>query len=99
MASRGDADPGTLFVRLDGSALTLKPASDALRRLMHDLGLKPLRGRAGARPYEFRHAFAVHRLTAWATDGVDVHAVSDGQEPRVFAADAAIAGCERSRSR
>ena len=28
----------------------------------------------GARPYELRHAFAVHRLTAWAVEGVDVHA-------------------------
>ena len=36
--------------------------------------LKPPRGRAGARPYELRHAFAVHRLTAWALEGVDVHA-------------------------
>jgi integrase len=36
--------------------------------------MKPLSGRIGARPYEFRHAFAVHRLTAWAVAGVDVHA-------------------------
>ncbi len=27
-----------------------------------------------SRPYEFRHAFAVHRLTAWANERVDVHA-------------------------
>lgn len=74
VASRGRADPGTLFVRRDGSALTLKPASGALRRLMVELGLKPPRGRAGARPYEFRHAFAVHRLTVWASEGADVHA-------------------------
>jgi integrase/recombinase XerD len=63
-----------LFVRCDGSALTLHAASDVLRRLLRDLGLKPARGRSGARPYEFRHAFAVHRLTAWAVEGVDVHA-------------------------
>ncbi len=63
-----------LFVRRDGSALTLRAASDVLRRLLRDLGLKPARGRYGARPYEFRHAFAVHRLTAWAVEGVDVHA-------------------------
>ena len=36
--------------------------------------VKPPRGRSGARPYEFRHAFAVHRLTAWAVEGADVHA-------------------------
>ncbi len=63
-----------LFVRRDGSALTLHAASDVLRRLLRDLGLKPARGRSGARPYEFRHAFAVHRLTTWAVEGADVHA-------------------------
>lgn len=71
------SDVGTstaLFVRRDGSALTLHAASDALRRLLRDLGLKPPRGRSGARPYELRHAFAVHRLTAWALEGADVHA-------------------------
>ena len=63
-----------LFVRRNGSALTLHAASEALRRLLRELGLKPPRGRLGARPYELRHAFAVHRLTAWAIEGVDVHA-------------------------
>jgi integrase/recombinase XerD len=74
LAASGSDDPVTLFIRRDGSALTLRAASDALRGLLRDLGLKPPRGRAGARPYEFRHAFAVHRLTAWAVEGVDVHA-------------------------
>ena len=41
--------------------------------MLRQLGLKPATGRAGARPYEFRHAFAVHRLTAWANEGVDIH--------------------------
>src|SRR4029077_14813833 len=58
----------------DGSALTVQSASDAIRRLLRELGMKPPSGRIGARPYEFRHAFAVHRLTAWACAGVDVHA-------------------------
>jgi len=74
LAASGAVDPMTLFIRRDGSALTLRAASDALRCLLRDLGLKPPRGRSGARPYEFRHAFAVHRLTAWAVEGVDVHA-------------------------
>lgn len=74
LAARGEDDPMTLFIRRDGSALTLRAASDALRGLLRDLGLKPPRGRSGARPYEFRHVFAVHRLTAWAVDGADVHA-------------------------
>lgn len=67
-------DPGALFVRFDGSPLTIVSASDAIRRILRRLGLKPPRGRVGARPYEFRHAFAVHRLTAWAEEGVDIHA-------------------------
>ena len=67
-------DPAAFFLRLDASPLTVISASEALRRLLRELGLKPPRGRVGARPYEFRHAFAVHRLTAWAIAGVDVHA-------------------------
>ena len=74
LAASGADDPLTLFIQRDGSALTLPAASDALRCLLPDLGLKPKRGRSGARPYELRHAFAVHRLTAWAVEGVDVHA-------------------------
>ena len=71
---RGCASPAALFLRSDASALTVKSASDALRRRLRELGMKPPRGRTGARPYELRHAFAVHRLTAWALAGVDVHA-------------------------
>jgi len=74
VCERRKCDPAALFVRLDASPLTLVSASCALRRLLRELGMKPPRGRIGARPYEFRHAFAVHRLTAWATAGVDVHA-------------------------
>lgn len=68
------ADPAALFLRRDASALTVKSASEALRKLLRDLGIKRQHGRMGARPYELRHAFAVHRLTAWATAGIDVHA-------------------------
>jgi integrase/recombinase XerD len=71
---RQRADPEAFFLRLDGSPLTVASASAAIRRLLRQLGLKPPGGRAGARPYEFRHAFAVHRLTAWANEGADVHA-------------------------
>jgi integrase/recombinase XerD len=59
---------------LDASPLTVTSASSAIRRLLRELGIKPPSGRVGARPYEFRHAFAVHRLTAWANDSVDIHA-------------------------
>jgi integrase len=67
-------EPGALFLRRDGSPLTIHSASDAIRRILRTLGLKPLSGRVGARPYEFRHAFAVHRLTAWAEEGAAIHA-------------------------
>ncbi len=67
-------DPAAFFLRMDASPLTVKSASEALRQLLRKLGIKPPSGRIGARPYEFRHAFAVHRLTAWALAGVDVHA-------------------------
>jgi len=71
---RRRADPEVLFLRLDASPLTIASASQAIRRLLRDLGIKPPSGRTGARPYEFRHAFAVHRLTAWANAGADIHA-------------------------
>lgn len=70
----GVSEPRALFIRLDGTPLTVKSASDALRRLLRQLSMKPPAGRVGARPYEFRHAFAVHRLTAWAEARVDMHA-------------------------
>jgi integrase/recombinase XerD len=62
------------FIRRNATALTLGTASNVLRQPLRELELKPPTGRAGARPYEFRHAFAMHRLTAWAIEGVDVHA-------------------------
>lgn len=70
---RRRADPEAFFLRLDVSPLTVASASNAIRRLLRHIGIKPAGGRVGARPYEFRHAFAVHRLTAWANDGVDIH--------------------------
>lgn len=74
LIASGAGSSMALFVRRDGSALSVHAASQALRRLLRDLGMKPPRGRRGARPYELRHAFAVHRLTAWAVEGADVHA-------------------------
>ena len=72
--NRRRSDPEALFLRLDGSPLNISSASQAIRRMLRQLGLKPPSGRSGARPYEFRHAFAVHRLMAWAEEGVDIHA-------------------------
>jgi len=69
-----DDDPPGFFLRLHGRPLTMQTASDAIRQLLRQLGIKPPSGRIGARPYELRHAFAVHRLTAWALAGEDMHA-------------------------
>jgi integrase/recombinase XerD len=74
LLDRGRADPGILFVRLNGAPLLVPAASNAIRALLRRLGIKSAQGRIGARPYEFRHAFAVHRLTAWAEEGADIHA-------------------------
>jgi integrase/recombinase XerD len=63
-----------LFVRLNGSPLPMAIGSLAIRRLLRKLRIKPACGRVGARAYELRHAFAVHRLIAWAEEGIDIHA-------------------------
>jgi site-specific recombinase XerD len=62
------------FVRKNGRPLTLQTASGAVRRRLRRQGLKPKAGRTGPRPYDVRHAFAVHRLTDWNRKGLDVHA-------------------------
>jgi integrase/recombinase XerD len=67
-------DPPAFFLLLGAKPLQIHNASDSIRRLLRQLGIKPPRGRVGARPYELRHAFAVHRLTAWALAGEDVQA-------------------------
>jgi len=67
-------DTGALLLRRNGAPLTVKTASNVLRLLLRKEGLKPAQGRTGPRPYELRHAFAVHRLTDWYRQGVDIHA-------------------------
>lgn len=68
-----DEDPA-LFVGLSGRGISTKAASGAIRHLLRELGLKKAMGRVGPRPYDLRHAFAVHRLTAWYREGVDLNA-------------------------
>ena len=72
IASTDEEEP--LLVRKSGDGLPVGVASRAIRQLLRKLGLKPLHGRAGPRPYDLRHAFAVHRLTDWYRQGVDIHA-------------------------
>jgi len=61
------------FVGADGQALPVSTAHGTLQKLFQNAGLKPLQGRVGPRPYDFRHAFAVQRLSQWYRQGVDLH--------------------------
>lgn len=61
------------FVGQDRQHLRIQTASETVRRLLCKAGLKPSKGRVGARPYDIRHAFAVHRLERWYRAGVDLH--------------------------
>ena len=63
-----------VFVGRNGRAISTRKASEAVRCLLRQLGIKAPRGRAGPRPYDFRHAFAVHRLTDWYARGVNIQA-------------------------
>jgi integrase/recombinase XerD len=68
-------DPdGRFLVGADRHRLPVQTASETLRRLYKLAGLKPRKGRAGPRPYDLRHAFAIHRLSSWYRQGVDLHA-------------------------
>ncbi len=70
----GAAGTEPLLVRPDGRRLSAAAAGAWMARLFRRVGLKPPAGRRGPRPYDVRHTFAVHRLTAWYRAGVDIHA-------------------------
>jgi integrase/recombinase XerD len=74
LRAKGSGRSDSLFVGRYGGAVTMGGASNAVRHLLRKLGMKSGRGRTGPRPYDLRHAFAVHRLTAWYREGVDIHA-------------------------
>lgn len=74
LRAQGRENETALFVARDGRALKMNGTSGAIRQLLRRLGMKSQGGRCGPRPYDLRHAFAVHRLTAWYRDGVDLHA-------------------------
>jgi site-specific recombinase XerD len=63
-----------LFIDRYGEPLKRTAIQYIFTTLLRKEGLKPPRGRIGPRPYDFRHAFAVHRLTDWYRKGIDVHA-------------------------
>jgi integrase/recombinase XerD len=62
------------FVGVNRKTLPTGTAGGTLRDLFRKAGWKPGRGRVGPRPYDLRHAFAVHRLSRWYSQGVDLHA-------------------------
>ena len=69
-----DTAPDTaLLVQADGRPVGVRAGAESLTRLLRSAGLKPPKGRIGPRPYDIRHTFAVHRLTQWHRNGVDVH--------------------------
>jgi integrase len=66
------ADP--FFLAADRGFLSPKAAGYTFSRMFRMAGLKPEVGRIGPRPYDLRHTFAVHRLTRWYRQRVDLHA-------------------------
>jgi len=62
------------FVGANRQTLPTRTAGGTLRKLFQKAGLKPARGRVGPRPYDWRHTFAVHRLTRWHRRGIDLEA-------------------------
>jgi integrase/recombinase XerD len=61
------------FLQANGRGYSTTYASAMIRRLLRSAGLKPAKGKSGPRPYDLRHAFAVHRLTLWYRAGIDIH--------------------------
>jgi integrase/recombinase XerD len=62
-----------VFVGANRRALAASTAGGTFAKLYRSAGLKPEHGRVGPRPYDLRHTFAVHRLTRWYRQGVDLH--------------------------
>lgn len=62
------------FVGRTGTPVSTKIASYTFCEMYRRAGIKPARGRVGPRPYDLRHTFAVHRLTRWYRQRVDLHA-------------------------
>jgi len=63
-----------LLLDRDGRALKMRSISKIICKLFRRVGLKPVHGPGGPRAYDFRHAYAVHRLTDWYRKGADLHA-------------------------
>ena len=61
-----------LLLSFQGKSYTTQTISSALRQWLRGAGLKPQHGRTGPRPYDVRHTFAVHRLSRWYRQGVEL---------------------------
>jgi len=46
-------------------------ASHLLRHIIQRTGLRPAKGRGGARIHDLRHTFVVHRMTEWYQEGIN----------------------------
>ena len=68
-----EAPDAAVFVGWNRAGLSVKAAAYTVCGLFRSAALKPARGRVGPRPYDLRHTFAVHRLTRWYRQGVDLH--------------------------
>lgn len=73
LALAGEGPDTPFLIDPQGRRLRSNTASYTIRALLVDAGLKPAVGRVGPRPYDFRHTFAVHRLTRWYRAGVDIN--------------------------
>lgn len=75
-AALAPVGPASQYLLLDGNGQTLRVRSvtKVICKLFRCVGLKPVQGDGGPRAYDFRHAFANHRLTRWYAQGVDLHA-------------------------
>jgi len=62
-----------VFIGSNRFSLPASTVGGTFSKLYRRAGLKPARGRTGPRPYDLRHTFAVHRLTRWYRQGVDLH--------------------------
>jgi integrase len=71
---RSDAAPDDrVFVGANRQTLPNSTTGYTFSKLYRSAGIKPDSGRVGPRPYDLRHTFAVHRLTRWYRQGVDLH--------------------------
>ena len=66
------SEDSPFLVQPNGSPWGRAGVSHRITNLLRQTGIKPRTGRAGARPYDTRHSYAVNRLTEWYREGVDV---------------------------